>query len=93
MPEALVVLAVFVVTIAAWLGAWMHARNPANYNVRLEIERLKQQAAWLEERLDVACRERWATDMIASISDELGAITQQLAQISAAARRGDIVGA
>ncbi len=65
----------------------MHTRNPANHNARLELERMRQQAIWLEERLDVARRERWASEMIASISDELGATTQRLAQASSIASK------
>jgi hypothetical protein len=79
MPEALALLAVFVVAVAAWIAAWMHTRNPANYNARAELERLRRQAIWLEERLDVARREKWASDMIGPISDELGATLQRLA--------------
>ena len=87
MPEALVVVAVVVVTLIAWVGAWLHARNPANQNPHHETERLRHQALWLEARLDVALREKWTTDMISSLSDELGATTQQLAQASARAEK------
>jgi len=84
MPEALAIVALVVVTLIAWVGASLH---PANHNPRHETERLRQQAIWLEERLDVARREKWTTDMITSISDELGATMQQLAQASARAEQ------
>ena len=87
MPEALAVLAVVVVTIVAWFGAWMHARNPANYNARDEVARLRQHSAWLHQRLELAQRERWGGDMIASLSDEIEATAEQLARASR--RSGD----
>jgi hypothetical protein len=80
MPEALAVLVVFVVTLVAWAGAWMHARDPANTNAREEVERLRHHAAWLEQRIDVAQREKWDGEMIDNLSAELAATTQQLAQ-------------
>ena len=80
MPEALAVLAVFVVAIAAWLGAWMHTRNPANYNARDEVARLQQQAAWLEQRLAVAQRERWSPDMVDVLCDEIDQTSEHLAR-------------
>ena len=84
MPEALAVLAVFVVAIVAWFGAWMHTRNPANYDARGEVARLRQHAAWLEQRLELAQRERWGGDMVASLQEEVESTAQQLAR---AARR------
>ena len=58
MPEALAVVAVVVVTIVAWVGAWLHTRNPANQNVTDEIARLRQHASWLEQRVALAERAR-----------------------------------
>jgi hypothetical protein len=71
MPEAFAVLVVFFVAIAAWIGAWAQARNPANYNARQESERLVAQAAWLEQRIALARRESWDGDMIANLEAEL----------------------
>lgn len=82
MPEALAVFAVFVVTIVAWFSAWMHARNPANYNARDEAERLRHHAAWLEQRLEVAHREQWGDDMIDALNDERDLTRRQLAEIT-----------
>ena len=78
MPEAFAVLAVVVVTIVAWFSAWMHARNPANTNAQAEIARLRQHAAWLEQRMEVAQREKWGGDMIATLSDEMEGTARQL---------------
>ena len=87
MPEALAVVAVAVVTIVAWFGAWMHTRNPANYKPHDEIARLRQRAVWIQQRLEVAQRERWGSDMIATLLDELGATAEQLARLQARAGR------
>lgn len=78
MPEAFAVLAVFVVAIAAWIGAWAQARDPANYNARQEGERLQTQAAWLEQRVELARRENWDDDMIANLEAEREVIRRQL---------------
>jgi hypothetical protein len=81
MPEALAVLVVVVIAIAAWFGAWMQARNPANYNAREEAERLRHHVAWLEQRLELAQREKWGGDMVAGISDELETTFRQLDEV------------
>jgi hypothetical protein len=85
MPEAFAVLAVVVVAFASWLGAWMHTRNPANDNPRSELLRLQLHAAWLEDRLGVAERENWSSEMTARLAEELGSTLQQLRQAAARA--------
>lgn len=80
MPEALAVVAVFVVTVVAWVGAWLHARNPANQNVHDEIARLRQHVGWIEQRIELAERERWGTDMVATLMDEKAAAAEHLAR-------------
>jgi hypothetical protein len=84
MPEAFAVATVFVVSLAAWIGAWAHVRNPANHNVRAEISRLRQHAEWLQDRLDLAEREKWGAGMVAGISSEL---TTTVAALERAASR------
>ena len=79
MPEAFAVVAVFVVAIVAWVGAWMHARNPANFNARDESERLRQHAQWVEQRLERAQRERWGDEMMAALHDERATLNRQIA--------------
>lgn len=81
MPEAFAVLVVVVVAIAAWFGAWMQARDPANYNAREEAERLRHHAVWLEQRLELAQREKWGGDMVTGIADELDATCRQLDEV------------
>ena len=80
MPEALALLAIFVIAIAAWFGAWMQARDPANQNVHDETERLQLHVRWLEQRLDLAQRENWSGDMIASLQEEIETTARQLAR-------------
>jgi hypothetical protein len=87
MPEALAVFAVVVVSIAAWFGAWMHTRNPANYKPHDEIARLQQRAAWLGPRIEVAQRERWGDDMMAALLDERSETVEQLALCREQGRR------
>ena len=85
MPEALVVLGVLAVALLSWLGAWLHARNPANTNPADEAARLREHVAWLEQRLEVARRENWGGEMIAGITTELNAAAGQLATSSKSA--------
>ena len=83
MPEALAVVAVLVVTLIAWVGALLHARDPANHNGAAEVARLRHHAAWLEQRLERAQREGWGSDMIRPLSDEIAAVSAQLQRVSA----------
>ena len=83
MPEALAVVVVFVITVVAWVGAWMNARNPANNDARDELARLRHHAAWLEQRLEIAQREKWGEDMVGNISDEMAVTSAQLEQAAA----------
>ena len=80
MPAALILSLAFVIGALAWLAAWWQARRqPANR--RAEIQRLGNHALWLEQRLDVARRERWDRQMIASLSEQLGTACQRLARL------------
>jgi hypothetical protein len=71
MPEALVVVAVFAICVAAWIGAWMQSRNPALHDPEENRTRLCQQERWLRQRLELAQREGWSADMIATLAAEL----------------------
>lgn len=73
MPEALAVLAVFVVAVVAWVGAWLHARDPANYKPHEEHSRLQHHEGWLQSRLETARREKWSEDMVANLEADLEA--------------------
>jgi hypothetical protein len=80
MPGTLPILAALaVVFLAAWLGAWYYTRNPIYHDPREDFRKLQRQAAWLEQRLDIARREHWDADMIARLSDELGVACRELA--------------
>jgi hypothetical protein len=80
MPEAFAVVIVFVVALGVYVGALIHSRNPANFNARQDLERLRQQEAWLRQRLHLAEQEKWSGDMVARLTEELGATSQQLAK-------------
>ena len=81
MPEILAVVAVVVVSFIAWIGAWLHARDPANFVTGDELVRLRQQSSWLRERLERAERERWSDDLRAGLADEWRITTEQLAAL------------
>jgi hypothetical protein len=83
MPEALAVFLVLLVAAGVYLGALIHSRNPANHHAGRELERLRGHEAWLRQRLQLAAREKWSGDMVARITDELGATSRQLAKASA----------
>jgi len=77
MPEALAIAAVFAVAVVAYVSGWLHARNPANYNVAKELIRLSEQHQFLQDRLALAQRERWSPDMINTLSKQLDAISSE----------------
>ena len=82
MPEALAVLLVFAVCIVAAAGAWLRSRNPSLINIDEDLHRLRHHETWLRERLHRARLERWDSDMIAGIADELRATSHQLARVT-----------
>ena len=87
MQAVLILALALVIVLASWLAAWHHARNPANYSAREELQRLKSHALWLEQRLDTARRERWDHAMIVNLSDQLGTACKQLTRAQLRARR------
>ncbi|MGH7958881.1 MAG: hypothetical protein ACREH8_17990 [Opitutaceae bacterium] len=76
MPEVLAAIAV--VALATWFGALVPARNPANHSVVEETARLRQHIVWLEQRLDLAEREKWGVEMVVTLEEELEATVRQL---------------
>ena len=82
MPEALVVAAILAVAVAVYLYALLESRNPARQNAQLDLARLRQHTAWLQDRLRLAEEENWDGDMVASISTELELARRQLAELS-----------
>jgi hypothetical protein len=80
MPEALAVLVVFAVTIIVAVAAWLRSRDPSLVNVEEDLQRLRHHETWLRERLLRATEERWSSDMVAEIANELHATSLQLAR-------------
>ncbi len=80
MPEAVMVLAVFAISVAAYVNGLLKARDPSLRTPQREIQRLQRQAEWLEQRLDQARREKWGVVMAGRISAELGATVRELAR-------------
>ena len=80
MPEAFAVLVVFVVCLAAWIGALLTARDPAKQNVAEDLATLRHQRLWLEQRLETAQRENWGGEMVERIASELDANAQAIAR-------------
>ncbi|MEO5959627.1 MAG: hypothetical protein ABIZ49_03835 [Opitutaceae bacterium] len=80
MPEAFAVVFVFVVTVAAWVGAWMQTRNQPHDRAPEEIARLQEHASWLQQRLAVARQENWDEAMVAALRNELRTATRRLAR-------------
>lgn len=77
MPGILPLLALaLVAAIVAWFVAWRHTRS--HYDPREEYRRLQRHAAWLENRLDQARREKWGAEMITRLSQQLGDACQKL---------------
>jgi hypothetical protein len=87
MPEAFVVLAVFVVAVIAWVAAWVRSRDPSLRNAAEELVLLRQQEAWLRQRLALAEREHWDADMCAALAAELHLTAQRLAAHAPACSR------
>lgn len=86
MPASLILFPALVVALAAWVAAWLYTRSSAKPTARDELQRLRNHAAWLEQRLDTARQERWDRDMIVSLSNQLGAACEELARARGRAR-------
>ncbi|MEY4940942.1 MAG: hypothetical protein RIQ93_2677 [Verrucomicrobiota bacterium] len=79
MPGAVVILGLFItIALVAWMAAWAHTRDPSNRDPREDYRQLQRQTAWLEQRLDLARREKWSPEMIQSLEQKLGAACDQL---------------
>ena len=87
MPATLVLIPVLILALAASLAAWWYTRDGAHHGTRDELQRMWNHAAWLEQRLDTARRERWDHEMIVSVSNQLAAACAQLASAQTRARR------
>jgi hypothetical protein len=87
MPATFILLPAVVIGVIVWIVAWWYTRRLANRNQRDEIKRLRNRAAWLEQRLDRARQERWDRAMILGLSDQLGTACQDLADVRHGRRR------
>ncbi len=88
MPEAISILAIFVILAAAYVGARRLAESPVQRDAAVELRRLQHRVTWLEERLARARRENWGDEMAGSLVAELAATSGQLAQSSERAEMG-----
>ena len=87
MPATFILVPAVIIGLIAWLAAWWNTRKPANSSPGEELRRLRNHAAWLEQRLDTARRERWSREMIVGLSEELGTACQQLSRAQLRVRR------
>lgn len=65
----------------AWVGAWLHARDPANYKPHDEHARLQHHEGWLAGRLQTAERENWSEDMVTTLRADLETARRQRAVV------------
>jgi hypothetical protein len=87
MPATFLLLPAVVIGLVAWIAAWWYTRTSPRNSVRDEMERLRNHATWLEQRLDIARQERWDHAMIVNLSQQLGDVCHELAR---AQRRGSL---
>ncbi|MGH7947257.1 MAG: LapA family protein [Opitutaceae bacterium] len=87
MPASFIIVPAVVIGLIAWLAAWWCTRGSKNVSPRDEMGRLRNHAAWLEQRLDTARQERWDREMILCLSDQLGAACHELARAQGGNRR------
>lgn len=80
MPEALAIVAVFVVAVVIYIGMWIQSRDPALHNAQEDLIRLRHQVTWLEERHSRAQREQWGEEMVGAIVAERESAARQLAK-------------
>lgn len=83
MPEALAVLAVFLVCVVIYVIAKVQARNPELQKPAAQLAQLNEQRAWLEERLRRAERENWGNEMRQSIVRQLEETMRKVADMNA----------
>jgi hypothetical protein len=87
MIESSVILFVFLVSGALFLGSRLMAQN-ARKNPAVELARLRESLVWHEERLRQARLKNWDADMVDRITAQLEETRQRLASIDAEAVAG-----
>jgi hypothetical protein len=78
--EILFLVPVVVIFIAAWWGAIVASRDPAQQDPRHEMARLRDYEAWLRQRLEMAQLEKWDEEMVAHVAEELIATKRELSR-------------
>jgi hypothetical protein len=79
MPASFIIVPAVLIGLIAWMAAWWYTRTSKRDGPRDELQRLRNHACWLEQRLDIARQERWDAEMIISLSDQLGTACHELA--------------
>jgi hypothetical protein len=87
MPASFILLPAVVIGVIAWLAAWWFTHRARPDSQRDEVERVRNHAAWLEQRLDKARVERWDPAMITCLSDQLGIACRELTRAQRGNRR------
>ena len=87
MPASFILVPAIVIGAIAWIAAWWFTHRAGADTPRDEIERVRNHAAWLEQRLDKARLERWDPAMINCLSDQLGIACRELTRAQRGSRR------
>ena len=87
MPATFFILPALVIGVIAWFTAWCYTRSRRADTPREQVQRLRNHAAWLEQRLDTARQERWDREMINALADQLGVACEELGRAQNSARR------
>lgn len=82
-PEAFAILVVTTVAIIVYIASKIQARNPAIWNAREELLRLRLQCTCLEQRLQLAHEEGWDWEMRDRLAQQLRSSRCQLAHMTA----------
>ncbi len=77
---ALALIAVFAGIVAfAWLWTAAPERQPT---AEAEVARLAQQLTWLEDRLELARRESWESELVDQLAGQLAAARAELNKVN-----------
>lgn len=88
MPVTLFLVPGLLIALIAWIAAWRYTHTIERDGPRDHLQRLRNHAAWLEQRLDVARREKWDRAMILDLSHQLGVVCEELSRARRETRRG-----
>lgn len=83
MPEAFAILVVATVAVISYVASKVQARNPAIWNAKEELIRLRLQCSCLEQRLQLAQEENWEWEMRDRLAQQLRSSRCQLAHMTA----------